>query len=165
MTKSLLILVLMTTQLLAGSGASVYLCIGSDGSYRIDAGRDSCTSCKVACGAGCTACSDDSTGQHDDLPCGTHGNDRPFQQAIEMLASEESCDCTHIPIVTSSDQPTRTARTSIAVDFEQLSVLVAQAPGIGFAYLPVPQSSFRCCDTSAVLDFTLIVVSTIIIRC
>lgn len=165
MIKSLLILMLMTTQLLAGSGVSVYLCIGSDGSYRIDAGRDSCTSCKVTCGAGCNPCSDDSAGQHDGLPCGTHGNDRLLQQAIETLAVEESCDCTHIPIMTSSDQPTRAARTSITVDLERFSSLVAQAPGIGLAYLPVPQSSFHCCDTSTVPDFTLTVVSTVIIRC
>ncbi|MFO0903703.1 MAG: hypothetical protein U0939_11925 [Pirellulales bacterium] len=165
MAKSLLILMLMTTQLLAGSGDSVYLCIGSDGSYRIDAGRDSCTSCDVTCGADCCADSNDSIGQRDGLPCGTHGNNRRFQQAIETLAAEESCDCTHIPIMTSSDQPTRAARASITVDVERLSLLVAQPSSIGLACLPAPPSSLHRWVNSAIPDFALAVISTVIIRC
>jgi hypothetical protein len=64
-----------------------------------------------------------------------------------------------------SDQPTRTTRNSIAVDFEWLSSLLAQAPTIDIAYQSVLQLTFHCYDTSTVPDFTLTVVSTVVIRC
>lgn len=165
MPRSLLILMLMTTQLLSWSGGSFYLCIASDGSYRIDAGPDSCASCRMTCGTGCNACTEDSPGQHGDFPCGKHGNAGLIQPLIETPADEESCDCTHIPITVSSDQPTRNAQTSVSVDFERLSSLVAQARSIGLACPQAPPSSFHRRDTSIIPAFTLTVVATVIIRC
>lgn len=164
MTKSMLILMLITTQLLSWSGASLYLCIDSDGSYCIHAGPDSCTSCQVT-GAGQNACSDANLGQRGGSLCGKHGEDRLIQHSVAVVEPVESCDCTHIPIMLASDQRTRAARESIALDFARLSSVVAQAPAVGLVCLSVFQSGFHCCDASAVPDFTLTVISTVIIRC
>jgi len=165
MAKSLLILMLVTTQLLAGSGDSVYLCIGNDGSYSIHAECDSCTPSQVTCETGCHSCNDSSLGQQGRSPCGNHPGDRAVSQIGDPLVMAGACDCTHIPLVMASDQPTRTTRNSIAVDFEWLSSLLAQAPTIDIAYQSVLQLTFRCYDTSTVPDFTLTVVSTVVIRC
>lgn len=160
MAKWSLILMLMTTQLLAGSCDSIYLCIGSDGTYRIDGGPDACSTCQVTCEASCTACS--GVERLGDSPCSTHLGERNCRSAVEKL--EESCDCTHIPVVLSSDQPARTVRSSVAVELE-LSSLVVQPPAIGLIYLPV-LSSRLCSDcTSAIPSFSLTVVSTVVIRC
>lgn len=165
MVKSLLVLMLVMTQLLAGSGDSVYLCIGNDGSYSIHAGSAPCTPGQVTCGSGCHSCNDASPGQQERSPCGNHLGDRAVSQTGDPLVLAGACDCTHIPLVMASDQPTRTTRNSIAVDFEWLSSLLAQAPTIDIAYQSVLQLTFRCYDTSTVPDFTLTVVSTVVIRC
>lgn len=165
MVKSLLILMLVMTQLLAGSGDSVYLCIGNDGSYSIHAESAPCAPGQVTCGSGCHSCNDASPGQQERSPCGNHPGDRAVFQTGDPLVLAGTCDCTHIPVVMASDQPTRTTRNSIAVDFEWLSSLLAQAPTIDIAYQSVLQLTFHCYDTSTVPDFTLTVVSTVVIRC
>jgi hypothetical protein len=159
MAKPLLILMLLTAQLLTGSSVSVYLCIASDGSLRTDTGPDSCTSCQ-------DTCSDSACGA---LTAERHGSERQGRnrllQTCEVPALETPCDCVHIPIVTSSDQPARTAQSSITLEFEQLSSLVAPVSSIGLGCLSLSRPNVLYCDVCGVHDFTLTVISTVIIRC
>jgi len=85
MTKSLLVLALMATQLLSWSARPVYLCVESDGSFRIDAGPENCDCCRAE-GA-----------RHD------HFSDGPFSDNTddchdEANADHPPCDCMHIQI-------------------------------------------------------------------
>jgi hypothetical protein len=88
-----------------------------------------------------------------------------MHQPCESPAVETPCDCVHIPIVASSDQPARALRNTTTLEFEQLSLLVAQAPSIGLGCLTLSRPSVPICDVCGVPDFTLTVISTVIIRC
>jgi len=85
MAKSLLILMLMTTQLLAGSGGSVYLCISNDGSYCcFDTGPESCMCCheeqeEIVHDPCCGGCQEDGN----QTPCGHHEE----EQAISLTTT------------------------------------------------------------------------------
>ncbi|WP_437186511.1 hypothetical protein SH668x_003665 [Planctomicrobium sp. SH668] len=169
MAKSLLILMLMTTQLLAGSGGSVYLCISNDGEYCcLDTGPRSCTCCQehqqeaaheTCCSdAGCTeGIAEPSCGHHDETsPC-------PEQNRV---VKDDACGCTHIPVAASAGHPTTVTRPTVTVDSERLALLVAWLPtwlsGTDAAsFLP----HFRWTGPPAVPDFTLTVISTVVIRC
>lgn len=165
MAKSLLILMLVTAQFLSGSGGSFCLCISGDGSFCIDAGAGACSSCKVICGSGCNTTCDASTKSGDASRCRTHENDRSMRLTLETPTAEGSCDCTHIPVMVPSSPPTRVGRSSVSVDFERLSLLVAQVTVVDVAYVQVPPSSIHCCEVSAIPNFTLTVISKVNIRC
>lgn len=161
MAKSLLVLMLVTTQLLAGSGDSVYLCIGNDGSYSIHSECDSCTPSQITCGIGCHSCNNASPGQKERL----HPGERSVSPTGDPPVLAGLCDCTHLPIVMASDLPTMVTRNSITVDLECLSFLFTQAPTINVARRSALQLTFCWLDTSTIPDFTLTVVSTVVIRC
>jgi hypothetical protein len=162
MARSLLILMLMTTQLLAGSGASVYLCIGSGGSYCLDAGPDSCTCCHEEHGNTGDGCKH----EHGDSACNHHDQDpQPIQLGTDGLTAVDQCGCTHIPVMLSSDLPTSTARTSVTLDVERLASLVALPLECRVNEWLVDQPAFHRSDPPPVATFTLTVVSTVVIRC
>jgi len=157
---------LMTTQLLAGSGGPVYLCISNDGSYCcIDTGPASCTCCHgqeaiqhdACCGEpGCEAVSESCCEPHDEDPSQSDGHG---------LAAVDPCGCTHIPVMVSSDQPI-TARSSTTTDVERLSLLVALPLALGSGLeIAAPSPHIHWSGPPAVPDFALIVISTVVIRC
>lgn len=132
MIKSVLILMLAATQLLAGSGG-VYLCIRNDGSFCcLDAGPQTCTCCEdkdtdghnlptmiaqeaSACGCGCS----------DSGSSGTRDEDRESRSAeLAVVALSDPCGCTHIRL--SQDQTSiRVARTASAIDSDVYAPMVA----------------------------------------
>jgi hypothetical protein len=168
MAKSLLILMLMTTQLLAGSGGSLYLCVSNDGSYCcIDTGPASCTCChdheKIPDVACCSdpACEDESAASS----CEHHQDEAPQPRQIDLLVGDP-CGCTHVPVMISSDQPTTVARSSITAEAERLSLQIAflSAPCVGIE-VAAPAPPLRWSGPPAVADFALTVISTVVIRC
>ena len=167
MVKSLLILMLMTMQLLAGSGGSVYLCISNDGEYCcLDTGPQSCTCCQEHQqeAAHETCCSEvGCSGKIAGPPCGQRNESSSLSGEMVM---DGACGCTHVPIAASADHPTTVIRPTVTVESERLALLVAWLPTrLGdtdaAAFLP----HFRWTGPPAVPDFTLTVISTVVIRC
>ncbi len=159
-SKLLIILMLATTQLLSGSGVSLYLCISNDGIFCIHWGAVCGNSCQSSSESSCGSCSNDDAEQRRNQLCRSRDSG-----PLDHLAIQDSCDCTHIPIALSSGQPTAHAQTSVTVDSERLSSNFVQMPCIGFACLPMPLSAVDRFGASKIPDFTLTVVSTVIIRC
>lgn len=167
MVRPLLILMLMTTQLLAGSGGSLYLCVSNDGSYCcIDTGPASCTCCHeeesihhdTCCGEpGCEVVSEYCYEPHDeDAP-------QPDHHGLEAV---DPCGCTHVPVMVSSGQPVTIARSSTTTDTERLSQLVALPLALGSGLeIVAPSPHIHWSGPPAVRDFALIVISTVVIRC
>ena len=166
MARSLLILMLMTTQLLAGSSGSVYLCISNDGSYCcFDTGPDSCTCChdeqkevvRHTCCGGCEKDGDHALWSH-------HEEGQPVC-LDDIFVAGDPCGCTHIPVVMSSDQPTNVVRSSSSVDGERLISLIAVLPTLVFDHHVTAHPPLRRADPPELPDFALTVVSTVVIRC
>ncbi|ODA29090.1 hypothetical protein [Planctopirus hydrillae] len=165
MAKSLLILMLMTTQLLAGSGGSVYLCICNDGSCTcFDAGPDLCTCCHDEHKEGVRHCCGGCEKDGDRAPCSHHDEEQPVCPD-DIFVAGDPCGCTHIPVVMSSDQPTNVVRPSRSVEGERLFSLIALLPMLAFDHYAVAHPPLRWADPPVVPDFALTVVSTVVIRC
>ncbi len=165
MSKSLLILMLVTTQLLTGGGVSGYICISSNGSFGFHFGSSSCTSCQVACEAHGKSCDDSNAQQSCNSSCGKHRIEQLNKVTIGTLGVAKSCDCTHIPVTIESEQPTRVARNLTTADYKFLASLVALLPTIGNCCQAISQTPFRSIGTSVAPDFSLTVISTVVIRC
>lgn len=129
MFKSLLILMLTTTQLLAGSSGSVYLCIKNDGSFCcLDAGPETCRCCEEEIEeiavvekkpSGCSCCSESACPT---LPAEESAPSSSFELALE---SNDPCGCTHILIAQDEAQSSlpRLSGSSDSRQFVQLTVL------------------------------------------
>lgn len=167
MAKSLLVLMLMATQLLAGSGGSLYVCISHDGSFcGLDSGPESCKCAGDHDHQPSDGCRD-SHCHHKSEICDEvdgHENDEAFSP-LEFL-DRDGCGCTHIPLMLSSDRPIRFVRTSLMTQSEPLGFVVALLP---FWNCASPSEALlancRWNGPPVVCDFTLMAISTIIIRC
>jgi hypothetical protein len=105
MTKSLLALALVMTQLLSWSGSPVYLCLEGDGSFCLDAGPENCDCCHLAGSLDdhFSAASDE---RQNDAGgawfCGVTVRDQHHQHgsrfAADCGAEHAPCGCTHIQI-------------------------------------------------------------------
>lgn len=161
MTKTLLILLLITMQLLAGSGASVYLCIGCDGSYGIETSTESCL------------CDTDDHADDESCPCDCddrHCEHRETAVHVQLTgdgASKDSpCGCTHIPLIVSSSQSHLLGRSVANLDAGRQSFLLAVPPNNSVFSALASRADVRWHVARAdVLDFSLTVVSTVVIRC
>lgn len=175
MIKSFLILMLMTTQLLAGSGGSVYLCIRNDGSFcclNVGPASGTCRELSVtsrddqvaqiaenSSGCRCGCCGDESASQTAD--------DQPAAPTSELSdLSGTPCGCIHILL--SHDQPSaRPAKALAASDVEQFCQIasdltsVAQTGGANPDWHSLGQR-FR---PPAVRSQTLTVLSWVLIQC
>ncbi|MBS0207766.1 MAG: hypothetical protein JSS27_02320 [Planctomycetes bacterium] len=161
MARLLLILMLMTTQLLTGSGASVYLCVGSNGSYCFDSGPDSCSCCHEeheTTGDGCKH-------EHDDAACNHHDESQPVQPGTDRLTALDPCGCTHIPVMLPSDQPTNASRAAVKVDVERLTALITLPLLSSFDGWLASQPAIHWSDPPPDGNFALTIVSTVVIRC
>lgn len=165
MSKSLLILMLMTTQLLTGGGVSGYICISSNGAFGFHFGSSSCTSCQVACEVDGKSRGDCNAQQSCSSSCSNHRIDRLNKVTIGTLGVAKSCDCTHIPVTIESEPPTRVARNLTTADYNQLASLVALLPTIGNCCQATSQTPFHSVGTAVAPDFSLAVISTVVIRC
>lgn len=162
MVRSLLLLTLVLTQLLAGSGASVYLCIDEDGLCCVDGGAESCTCCQQIQAEATDACGRD----HGDSQCCRHEESQPSDSNEGGSVTNDACDCTHLPLTMPSDQPASPARKLNASDAGRLLALTALVPSsLDFVLsFDGPQVS-ESLGALAVPDFTLLMVTAIIIRC
>ncbi|MES2788481.1 MAG: hypothetical protein V4719_02595 [Planctomycetota bacterium] len=133
MFKSFLILMLTATQLLAGSGGSVYLCIKDDGSFCcLDTGAMACRRCEEAIPAavepqssGCSCCSETAAPK---LPTAKLLTEDDTSTSSELtLASPDPCGCTHVLIAQDQAQA-RANRISAQADVQQLVQMTAQLP-------------------------------------
>ncbi len=161
MFRTLITLVLSMAQLLAGNGASVYLCIGSDGSYCLDAGPDSC-----ACIQGENAIADsDCKHEHGDSDCDGHTDSQPVPNERDFLSSVDAGGCTHIPILVSSEQQTSAGRASLTVDAKRLAALFPWPLSSGFGGRLASPPEFYPFRPPSVANSTLTAISTVVIRC
>jgi len=165
MAKSLLILMLVMTQLAAAGRGSVYLCIGDDGNYCcLDAGPESCKCChdeqKQQHDACCEVCDE----EHPGRPSQHQGDDEP-QPCDGVLVAADSCGCTHIPVVMSSDESRNAVRSTLSVDVERSFSLMALPRALGSAGDAIAHPLSRWADPPAVPDIALTVLSTVVIRC
>lgn len=123
MIKSLLVLALVTSQLLAGGGGALYLCISSDGSHWcVETDPASCTCCRQTeveqddCSGTCCSRPAGLCDQTDDEH-GTRGGESP------ELAGQP-CGCTHI-LISHQPQAPSVFRAPSATDAERLLQQVA----------------------------------------
>ena len=172
MAKSFFILMLVAAQLLTGSGGSVYLCIGSDGSFCcVDSGPGSCTCCHEHADESQVACRSQECENADDRcaeSCCEHQHaDLPSDNGREERHVDDPCGCIHVAVMVPAGQPTSVARSSSASDRERLVQIVAGLPAECSAYevSASPVLSSPSSGPPAVPDFHLTVVSTVILRC
>lgn len=179
MGKWLLALLMTSTQLLVGSGGSVYLCVSRDGShFCFDSGPDSCTCCRAeatssapASGScGCPSRPGDSGGDcGSQISCCADEPDEHEQPAagceFGVLIAADLCGCVHFPIVIGSDQLPTIVRAAMRLDGTELvSVVVSPPVFIGYALSACPQ--FRWDEQlGRRADYSLIVISTVVMRC
>lgn len=130
MFKSLLILMLATTQLLAGSGGSVYLCIKNDGSFCcLDAGAATCSCCEEETPvvqqkpSGCSCCSEAAS------PSLSAQEFAPSSSVELALTSNDPCGCTHILIAQDHAQSQLT-RMSSRCDLHHFVEMTSHLPGL-----------------------------------
>ena len=171
MAKPLLILMLVATQLLAGSGGSVHLCVKGDGSYCcIDADPASCTCCRnqeeprnscgdlglVELGKGCTSgC------------CGPQRPPEPAEEERPEALSGGTCSCTHVPLVVSSEPQSTPVRSEATASDEQSAVpAVWLAASLVRNAFIAPSPPLDWWSRQAEIPcYALTVVSTVVIRC
>jgi hypothetical protein len=156
MAKSLLILMLVTTQLLAGHSGTLYLCVSDDGSFCcIDTGS-----------ASCVCCHDEEKSAHASCCSDPECEEKPTESQQLGLSAGDPCGCTHIPVMVSADQPATVSRSSIMTESERLSLHIALLSA-SFVYVEVVAPSPHLCWSGppAVPDFALTVISTVVIRC
>jgi hypothetical protein len=167
MTKSLLILMLMTTQLLAGTCGSLSLCISNDGSYCcIDTGSASCTCCQFHGEILHDACCDEPGCEAVSECCSEHHDEEFLNPDPHGIVASDRCGCTHIPLAISSSQVTTVARSTMAEVIERCSRLVAWLPPLASGgETDAPSRHLRWFEPPAVPEFVLIVLSTVVIRC
>lgn len=117
---------LMTTQLLVGSG-SVYLCIKNDGSFCcLDAAAETCRCCEAELPvveekpSGCTCCSEAA------LPALPTVESSSFELA---LTSNDPCGCTHV-LIAQDQAHAKVNRLSDRSDVQQLVATAAHLPGM-----------------------------------
>lgn len=130
MFKSFLILMLATTQLLAGGGGSVYLCIQNDGSFCcLDAGAETCRCCEEEIPvveekpSGCACCSEAAALA---LP---FEEPAPSSSIEPALTSIDSCGCTHV-LVTQDQAHAKVNRLSARSDLQQFVAMAGDLPGL-----------------------------------
>lgn len=118
MTKALLSLTLILTQLLSWSASPLYLCLGDDGSICVDFGPEDCTCCKQPTVAGSERVAEHGT-------CKDHVHHNSEKQGLnsENSVAGAPCDCTHIQIL--QTQTATVVFSSVSPDFQRLAVILA----------------------------------------
>lgn len=164
MFKPLLIAMLVAAQLSTGSGVSAYVCIGDDGWFRIDAGAESCSACRSVC---CTKAN--LPARDTAQSCCRHPGERKAESAQSEVSAVEasgSCDCTHIPVMVSSEQSAKAVRNLISCELEDSSSSLACQPTIGDIFRPaVDRLGLHRSRFLQTPDFSLVVVSSVVLRC
>lgn len=155
LSKLVLVLMLMATQLLAGSGGSFYLCIGEGLLCCIDTGPAACTCCH------------DPQGPPADKCC-SRGDCHPQQcDQVQLPIADDDCSCLHIPVVIPPLEPTTLSHGSSAPAFD---FVIASNAASEFCAAPVrnnvwPVLISTCSDPPRPDAYALAMLATIVIRC
>lgn len=163
MSQSLLILMLALTQLLGGSGGSVYVCISNEGTFCcLDAGASSCSCCakeEASCTESGCRCS-----RNLFQPISDGVENTEYVACATSLIASNSCDCTHILLMVdelTSISPSITAAG--AFDHVPVSTLLPLVySGISSHVVALPVRAYIL-PTTPPLALTLL--ATIVIRC
>jgi len=157
MFRILLNLMLIGTQLHAGSGVLICLCVKSDGSYCcVDVFPGLCNSDQKELraiesdGGSCKCCHQEEFSSHSE--CGNR-------------VIHDQSGCSRIPVLISCGQPTSVSRHSVSAFMEQVSALIALPLAFGLNAHIVAQPVLHWSDPPLIANFTLAVVSTVMIRC
>jgi hypothetical protein len=165
MAKSLLILMLVTTQLAAAGRGSVYLCIDGSGEYCcLDAGPESCDCCRHVQQQQPDACCEACEHEHPGSPSQHESNEKP-QPCDGSLVAGDSCGCTHIPVVQSSAESRSAVRPSLSTNIEMSVQLMAVSATLSCVGDAIARPPLRWADPPAVPNFAQTVLSTVVIRC
>lgn len=177
MTRAILTLLLMATQLLSVSGDALYLCVRDDGSTCcVDGGPESCNCCHDAdVAADTNACAESACASHgsdDDhglaVSCCDDHDDVPVSQfpAVAVVLDGE-CGCTHIPLAVASEQPTVSNRQGGTADIDFHVFWLAPVAGHLREIVALAADRRKQCRLGEAppIDFALKVISTIVIRC
>ena len=131
MTKSLLSLTLILTQLLSWSASPLYLCLDDDGSVCVDFGPDGCQCCQqpAADGHACVA-------EHGTCKDHDHNNSERQRVDSENALAAGPCDCTHIQIL--QTQTVTVVSSSVSRDVQRLAVCLATPSFNLVAHVAIP---------------------------
>ena len=167
MARSLLILMLMATQLLSGSCRSLNLCISNDGAFCcIDGGPESCTCCQKHNERLPESCCDEHARDAVSDTCCEHSEEESTEADAQGSVAGSPCGCTHIPLMVSSSQPTTIARSALNEFVERNSLFVAWLPSLAASdAVNATSLHMRWFEPPVVPDFALTVISTVVIRC
>jgi hypothetical protein len=169
MAKTLLSLMLMLTQLLSWSTPSVYLCVDSEGTIRLDGGPNSCDGCHH-----------DSHDDHDEAlhECSHHKCSAGHDYGLASRCSSEACsadapqlwtladadcDCLHFQIV-SQQQPT-TVRAAASIDSAQQNLVAPLADILSMTQPTSSQVESAGGPFRAASSFALIERASVCLRC
>ena len=171
MAKSLCILMLVATQLLAGSRGSVYLCISNDGSFCcFDAGPESCTcchheddstSCPDACCNSTYAETKPQACDHHEDHSSSDGHRLPTPK-YPSLQTGDHCGCTHQLV--SVKQVASVQRST--VNSEAVDALLLYSPVVLHQHTLAevdPHGIWR--GPPPMRDAALVALATVVIRC
>ena len=165
MVKSLLILVLVSTQLLARDGIVAYLCVSNDGAYSIHFGAEVCPPCDEVNKSDSSSCEQtadkDKCNSHQ---CSSHGSGRSAQHSTSSIVSHDACDCTHLPVGLALHQPRGLYRYSAMGDAQRVLGLVISLPPRSLTLNSERQLSCLLSGNKAIESLTLTVLSTVVIR-
>lgn len=130
MIKSFLILMLATTQLLTGSGGSVYLCIKNDGTFCcLDTGAEACRRCVDELPvveeepSGCACC------READSPTLPLHESAAASKFVSALVSGDACGCTHV-LIARDPAHAKLSRSSALLDVQQFAAVALDLAGL-----------------------------------
>ena len=167
MFRSLIIVTLMSTQLLAGSAGTAFLCVCNDGSsVCVCPGPDACTCCRESCERSPENCLDSTSREAESDHCCGNCADDPVQSDVFFAVDSVPCGCTYIPLMVESVQPTTMTRSAIMETVERYSLIVSLLPtSVGSDEVDMRPPHWHWLQPPAVPNFSLTVISTVVIRC
>lgn len=162
----LLIQLLIATQLLAGSGQTVYLCVSLDGTYCcVDDGPNAChctAEVVVPATTGFSCCTSHV------VCCPPTITDKlclDSQSAADALGAQ-SHGCTHIPLELSSTDPATLSRLDADQHGQPLLAIAVYSPPVwDLPVLPSPPRVGRGQTDPPLPSYSVAVVSTVVFRC
>lgn len=167
MFRSLIIVTLLATQLLAGSAGAAFLCVCNDGSsVCICPGPDACTCCRESCERSPESCADKPSNEAVSERCCENCADDPVKSDVFFAVDSAPCGCTYIPLVAESVQPTTLTRSAIMDTVEWYVHFVALLPtSVGRDEVDMRPPPWHWLQPRAIPDFSLTVILTVVIRC
>ena len=178
MAKSLLILMLVATQLLAGSGVSVQLCVSGDGSFCcLDCGSDTCGCCREP-EMPTSDCRESQGGENADAVPADHGCDAgccvqhvsesPEEAVLPGDLGDAVCGCTHVPLILSTDEQAIAIRLDTLDGDGGIDLHADRLPAsfaLNWSVVRSPPLQLQRSRQLQIPSYALAVIATAVIRC